>query len=94
MQPPIDVEKIVLDFHNTYTEIGRLQNGLPSKKGKKDYSELENSIIFKARELKNQTHTFLQKLRFSDPKNPMLSQVENLNFGANQIERDPYKRFT
>ena len=91
MPSSVDIEKIVLDLHDEYTEIGRLQKGLPSKSGNKDYSELEQKIIAKARALKIRTSTILQKLRISDPKN-YFAQVDNINSGARQIEQNPYEK--
>ena len=85
-------EDALAEFNKSYTNIGLLQKRLPSKKGKNDYSEIEDKIISMARDLKFDIFKFLLTLKHEESSNEFISQLDSLHSGASEIEKNPYLR--
>ncbi|WP_026461444.1 hypothetical protein [Adhaeribacter aquaticus] len=76
-------------LHRLYNEVGKIQDRLPNKRGKKDYSDIEYEIIKKATELRNNCDSIILKLKQNNQLN-LFSEVDNIKHGAQEIINNPY----
>ncbi len=80
----------LIELHKKYSEVAKLQRGLPQKRGSKDYSELENKISTKANSLRVSCIDFLRNPEHLIHK----AEVQNILEGACQIMSNPYMKLT
>lgn len=90
----MEIENKVIEFHNRYSEIVKLQRHLPIKKGKTDYSEIEHKIIEDASKLSQEIYLFTEEIKRKQTESKFILQLENLDYGAKIILRDPYKKIS
>ena len=82
----------LLGFHEKYNLIIDEQSRLPHRKGKTDYSEIENIIIRKAHELIRDINEFIIQSG-NIPSQLYRDEVDNMIDGCHKLINNPYNRF-
>jgi len=80
----------ILEFHKLYNDIYDEQIQLPARKGKKDYSDIENRVKDLARELIYKIRTF--KMKLSSKDDDCICEVDNIISGCEKIIQNPYNK--
>lgn len=90
MKKNITNQEVIIEFHNEYSKIVAEQNKLPRKKGMKDYSDIESQIIKMALELDRNIFKFLNEITSDQSKADFVKELENMQYGVQNVQRNPY----